>query len=133
MAFAKTNEHFRLISRLDMFVITRATFFENFKALRLNLNEQREKKLFSVVIFYLTNRSVLMFHVNFVDISNTYIFHTELFFQYNNIFRFISEKHAFCNISIFFRIFSSQISSLKHMHFFSDGLSKIFVKRNAGL
>ena len=34
--------------KLDLFIITRATFYENFKALRLNLNEQRasEKKAF---------------------------------------------------------------------------------------
>jgi len=66
----------------------KATFYENFEALCLNLNEQRanEKKPFwwIFIFFYLTNRSILMFHISFyfiVNISNTYIFRTEFFFK----------------------------------------------------
>jgi len=40
--------------RLDLFVIKRATFYKNFKALHLNLNEQRvsEKKPFSMFFIF---------------------------------------------------------------------------------
>ena len=38
--FPKINEHFRLVQG-DLFVIMRTTFYENFKALHLNLNKQR--------------------------------------------------------------------------------------------
>jgi len=53
---------------LDLF-ITRAIFYKNFKVLRLNFIEQTasEKRLFSVFLiffFYLTNRSILIFHVS---------------------------------------------------------------------
>ena len=59
--FAKTNEHFRR-STLDLFLIMRAIFYENFEALHLNHNEQRanEKKTFLVVfIFFLLNKFLL--------------------------------------------------------------------------
>jgi len=61
---------------------------------------------------------------HFVVISNIYIFYTD-FFSYN-IFRFTNEKY-FLQLFDFFRIFSSQVSNLEDMHFFSDSLSRDFL------
>jgi len=104
------------------FVITRDTFYENFEALRLNLNEQRasEKKNFFIkrcflFFFYWTNRSILMLQVSFYNYFEYLHFFIPIFFHIINIFRFISEKRIFCNYSIFFRIFSSQVWSLSNI------------------
>jgi len=86
-----------------------------------------------------------MFHVSFVIISNIYIFYTD-FFSYNQmifhtndnilyIFRFISEKRAFCNYLIFFAYFLHKsyfrLESQTYVYFFSDSFSRLS-KRNAG-
>jgi len=64
--FAKTNEQAR--SELDLFIIMRAAFYENFEALHLNFNRQRVKETFFGVYNFFstdTNRSTLMFHLSF--------------------------------------------------------------------
>jgi len=89
--FAKTNEHFRLVQgyicSLRGFTFTfTSTFYENFKVLRLNLNEQRasEKKAFFLKSVFYFFSIELIDRVNcstshFIGISNTYIFCTEFF------------------------------------------------------
>jgi len=67
-------------------------------------------------------------HVSFCRYFKYLHFLYRIFFHTINIFRFISEKRAFCNYSIFFRIFFSQVSNLKHTHFFSGSLSKFLWK-----
>jgi len=131
--FAKINEHFKLVQGY-VFVIMKVTFYENFKALRFNFDEQRtsERRLFEMIFiffFYLKNRPILISTSHFVDISNIYIFHYELLSIYRHLL-FYKRKICYSN---FFRIFSTWVASPKYIHFFSDGLPKIFIKRNVNL
>jgi len=68
-----------------------------------------------------------MFHLSFCRYFEYLHFLYWIFFHKINIFHFVSEKRAFCNYLIFFRIFSSQVSNLEHMLFFS-GLSRFLRK-----
>jgi len=115
--FAKTNEHFRLVqARSKFFRHYKITFYENFKALRLNLNEQiaSEERPFLVIFiffFYLNNRPILMLHVSFCRYFEYLHFSYQIFFHVINIFHFINEKHAFLHLFDFISHIS--VTSLK--------------------
>ena len=119
--FAKINEHFQACSRLDLFVIMIVILreFQSF-AFKSQWTESEWKKTFFDVfkIFFLLNKSILIFHVSFCSYFEYVYFFIPIFFHTINIFRFINEKRFFVTFDFFSRIFFTSLESRTYAFLF---------------